>query len=164
MMIDQIANEMLIAAEITKSNSVKTIAEGLGYQPILLMNALFKGERDGKFVYVKKKDIIRIPEGIDYKNLAITEGLAESRGVIEDFIANENGLETDLSIDELRMFIPNVPELHVKIAIHTSDKLATYEITDPKDKESTYTFVTLKENVDKRFGLKQFDETKKSKK
>lgn len=162
-MIDQIVNEMLLASEELQTNKVSRIAEELGYQPILIMNALFKGERDGKFVYVKKRDIIRIADGIEFDKLQVTDGVAESRAVVEEFIANENGIETDLTIDELRTFIPNLPELHLKLAVRTSDKLSRYDFADPKDKKSVYTFITLNENVDKKFGAKQFDETKENK-
>lgn len=159
-MIDKIANEIILASVILKTNNVSKIASELGYQPILLLNALFEGERSGKFVYVKKKDLINISEDVEIEALAVTEGIMENLEQIELFIANENSIETDMSFDELRSFIPMCPELHVNIALKVSDKLATYEYADPKDKESVYTFITLKENIDKVWGAKQFDPKK----
>ena len=159
-MIDNITNEIILASQILKTNKLSRIAEELGYQPILILNALFAGESNGKLQYVKKKDIIKIDPDIAYESLLPTEGLVESREQIEEFIANENGLEVDMSFDELRSFMPMLPELHMRLAIHTSQKLATYELADPKDKDSVYMFITLKENADKRWGKKQFDASK----
>lgn len=159
-MIDKIVNEIIIASVIMKTNNLSAIAEQLGYQPILILNALFQGERDGKLLYIKKRDLIKIHEDVEVEKLAITEDLIASRDQIELFIANENGIEVDLAFEELRGFIPMLPELHLKIALYTSDKLAHYEIADPKDKESVYTFYTLKENADKYWGQKQFDAKK----
>ncbi len=160
-MVDKIVNEIIIASQIMKTNSVSRIASELGYQPILIMNALFEGERQGKFVYVKKRDIIKIHESVEIELLTPTEGIEDSREMVELFIANENSIEVDMSFEELRGFIPMLPELHLKIALYTSKKLAHYDIADPKDKESVYTFYTLKENLDKKWGKKQFVEKKK---
>jgi len=161
-MIDQIANEIILSSLLLHTNSVARIAENLGYQPILIMNALYAGERDSKFTYVKKKDIINLSEGIETSHLMITSGLRESQDQIETFITNQNRLQTDLTIEELHAFIPNLPEFHLKLAISSSRELATYEISDPKDKKSVYTFVTLKINEARKFGQKQFDATKPS--
>lgn len=159
-MIDNITNEIILASQILKTNKLSRIAEELGYQPILILNALFAGERKGKFVYVKKKDIIKIHPDVELDHLVPTDGLVESRQQIEEFIANENSLEVDMSFDELRGFMPMLPELHMRLAIHTSQKLVTYELVDPKDKDSVYIFITLKENADKQWGKKQFDASK----
>lgn len=159
-MIDKIANELIIASVLMKTNVVSEIASEIGYQPILILNALFKGERDGKFVYIKKKDIIKISPDVAVDSLGVTGGITESREMIEEFIANENSIEVDLAFEELRGFIPMLPELHLKIALFTSRKLGSYEVAEPKDKKSVYTFYSLKENVDKRWGEKQFDASK----
>lgn len=155
-MIDRIANEIIVASVIMKTNNLSAIASDLGYQPMLILNALFQAERDGKLTYIKKKDLIKIHEDVEIDSLVMTDGLIESREQIEMFIANENSIEVDMSFDELRGFLPMLPELHMKIALYTSRKLASYEFADPKDKDSVYTFYTLKENADKFWGAKQF--------
>lgn len=163
-LIDQIANELIIASQIEHTNEVSKLAEKLGYQPILIMNALYAGEKTGKFKFIAKKDIIKIDGDVTVADLAVTDGLSDSREQVELFIANLNDLEKDIWVDELHhSFIPGLAELHLKIAIYTSPKLTTYELSDPKDKESKYEFVTLVENADKQFGKKQFDYSKKKK-
>ena len=157
--VQKIANEIILASQILHTNKVSKIAEELGYQPLLIINALYFGDRDGKFTYVKKKDIIKIDPEVVIGTLALTEGISDTREQIELFIEAQNSLEKDVAIDDLRGFLPSVPELHLKIAVETSTELATYEFADPKDKESVYTFITLKDNIDKKFGTRQFDET-----
>lgn len=159
-MIDKIANEIIIASQIMKTNNLSAIAAELGYQPMLILNALYQAQRDDKLTYVKKKDIIKVAEDVEVVHLAVTEGLAESREQIELFIEFQNEMEVDMSFEELRGFLPMLPELHMKLALHTSKRLAHYEVVDPSDKDSVYTFYTLKENEGKWWGKKQFDSTK----
>lgn len=160
-MIDQIANELLIASRIMHTNVVSTIASEIGYRPMLIITALYKGTEDGKFAYHKKSDTITQGEDIDVDNLLVTEAMRELIDMIEQFIYFQNTKEeTDMTTDELMMLIGGVPDLHLKMAVHLSKKLSTYEIADPKDKKSVYTFITLTENVDKKWGTKQFNAKK----
>jgi hypothetical protein len=163
-MLDQIANELIVASVIKKTNNISALAEELGYRPILLINALYKGSRDGKFKWDRKKDLLTIAEDVEPKNLAITEGLAEMREQIEMFIANINSDEKDLSIEELEMTIGGMPRLHIDICAFTSKLLSTYEYDDPGQKKgnATYTFLTLSENLGKQWASKQYN-AKKSK-
>lgn len=162
-MIDAIANEIILASLELHTNNVSEIATGLGYQPILIINALVAGEKAGKFTYIKKKDLINISEGVEVDSLAVTDGLADSRDQVETFITNQNDMEKDIIFQELHGFIPMLPELHLKLAIRSSKFLSTYELSDPKDKQSVYTFITLAYNLDKKWGTKQFDASKPSK-
>lgn len=163
-MVDKIANELILASLELHTNNISLIAKELGYQPILIMNALFAGEKAGKFRYDRKKDIlVDIDEDLIIEQLQITEGLVESMEQIELFMEAENAIEVDLTLDEIRKFIPMFPELHMKLGLKVSRKLSTYQLADPKDPESVYTFVTLKENAEKQWGAKQFD-AKKAKK
>lgn len=156
-MIDQIANEVIIASQLLHTNNVSRIAEQIGYRPMLIITALYKAGDDGKFTYNKKTDTISIAEDVEVGSLNCTEAITELSGLIEDFTYYLNREEKDMSIEELEMMIGGVPRLHIEMAIFISKNLTSYELTDPKDKKSTYTFVTLQENADKKFGTKQFD-------
>lgn len=156
MVIDSIANELVIASLVKHTNNVSALASELGYKPLLIMNALYDGDRSGKFKYDSKKDIITIDSEVEAEKLAVTESLSDLREQIEQFIYNINLLEKDMSIEEMQMFLPGTPVLHIKMCIYTSEKLTTYDLADKKDKKSVYTFVTLKENADKQYGKKQF--------
>ena len=62
-----------------------------------------------------------------------------------------------MSAEELSTWLPGASATRLKMFAYTENELATYELSDPKDKESTYTFITLKGNEDKLWGKKQFD-------
>ncbi len=159
-MIDQIANEVMIASMLMHTNNVSRIAEQIGYRPMLIITALYRAGELGKFTYNKKQDTIQISEDVDLDNLAVTEAMTELVDLMEQFMTYLNAEEKDMSIEELVMLLGGVPDLHIKIAAHVSKRLTTYELAQPKDKKSVYTFITLKENVEKQFGKKQFDATK----
>jgi hypothetical protein len=159
-MIDQIANELMLASMLMHTNNVSRIAEEIGYRPLLIITALYRGVEQGKLVYNKKQDTIQIQEGVEVDSLALTEAMTELIDLVEQFMVYMNAEEKDMSLEELQMLLAGVPILHIKIAAHMSQKLTTYELAQPKDKKSVYTFITLKENVDKQWGKKQFDATK----
>lgn len=160
-MIDSIVNELLMASRILHTNKVSRIAEEIGYKPILIINAMYRGAETGKLTYDKKHDTLTISPDVEVEHLGVSEGMSELSEQVELLITYLNGEEKDMSIEELRLFLGGqTPELHVKIAVMASTNLATYEIADPKDKESVYTFITLKENRLRKWGTKQFDASK----
>jgi hypothetical protein len=161
-MIDLIANELMIASTLLHTNNLSRIAEEIGYKPILIINAYYHAADMGKFTYDKKTDTIKISEDVEIEKLVITEGLHELMEQLELLATYLSREEKDMSIEELQMLLGGTPELHIKIAATASPELTTYEFTDPKDKKSTYTFITLKENAEHKWGQKQFD-AKKSK-
>ena len=161
-MIDQIANELLVASKILGSNNVSHIAQEIGYRPMLIITALYRAGKSGKFTYDKKSDTITPGGDIAYEQLQLTEGMSELVELVEEFITYMNEEEKDMTYDELIMLLGGVPELHIKMVAFTSNKLTTYDYADPKDKKSVYTFITRKENAEKQWGSKQFN-AKKSK-
>lgn len=164
-MIDQITNELILASVIKKTNKVSTIAGEIGYKPMLIINALYRGQETGKLKYSQKKDIFTIHDDVELEHLTTTEGINEVREQLELFARYMAETEQDVSVEELQMkFLPGTPELHIRIAVYSSKVLTSYEVADPKDRESVYTFVTLKENADKQWGMKQFVAKKKDKK
>lgn len=156
-MIDELANELMIASQIMHTNNVTAIANEIGYKPILIFNALYRGAETGKFVYNKKTDTITISEDVEIESLAVSEGITELIEQIEMLTTYLNAEEKDMSIEEMQMLLGGTPALHVRMAALTSKKLATYQIRDPKDKKSSYTYITLVENLAKEYGHKQFN-------
>jgi hypothetical protein len=161
-MIDRIGNEMIVASLVLHTNSVDRIAGELQYNPVLVINALYRAEDQGKVKYDSKTKTFSIYEEVDVPNLAITEnflGHEEDIDVneqIAQLIRNLNQDETDMSVEELVSWIPGSAPIKFKVFAYVHPELATYELTDPKDSKSVYTFVTLKENLGKNWGAKQF--------
>lgn len=160
-MIDQLANELIITSHLLGTNNIDLIGQEIGYRPLLITNGLYRGQEAGKFVWDKKKNIIVISEDVAVEELDVTEGIRELAEQIEIFITYlNNDTQTDMTLEEMMMFLGGTPTLHIRMAAFVSPKLTTYDIADPKDKESVYTFVTLKENAEQEFGRKQFDASK----
>lgn len=155
-----IANEMLLAKEVMKTNSIDNIAAQLGYSPVLIINALYQGERDGKLVYNRKQQTLQASEGVDVEKLALGEGFTTIGDFdvsieLENLIRNLNGEGNDMSAEELMGWL-GISDVRIKMIALVNPNLAMYELTDLKDRKSTYTFITLKENEGKRWGDKQF--------
>lgn len=155
--IDKIVNEIIIASSVMKTNNLSRIAQEIGHRPVLIFCAMYRAGETGKFTYNKKRDTIKIDADVEPKALAVTEGLSELIDIIEIYTAYLNSDEKDVTTDELRMTFGGISDTHIDMALLKSDRLATYEFADPSDKKSVYTFITLKENIDKKFGVKQFD-------
>lgn len=154
---DNITNEIIIMSTILKTNNVSRVAESVGYKPLLIMNALYKGNADGKISYNSKRDTFSISEDVVPEKLAITETMVELTEQVEMFIGYMNVEKKDITIDELQLFLAGTPEQYIKLAVFSSDKLASYELAQPGDKKSVYTFVTLKDNLAHQWGKKQFN-------
>jgi len=123
---------------------------------------LYEGERLGKFKWDRKKGILTVDYEVLANKPAVMESTLDLCHTIEELIRNLNSDEKDMSFEELFInWLPGVAEMHVRMAVRVSQLLTTYELTDPKDKESTYTFITLAENLSKEWGRKQFNVSKK---
>lgn len=155
-MIDGLTNELIIASKVLGTNNVTKIAEEIGYKPLIIMNALWSGDTNGKFKYNKKKDNITLSPDLEPELLSVSEAMNELIDQLELFTTFRNKEERDETVGDIVAFLGGTPELHIKIAVFASKKLTSYTLADPKDKKSKYTFVTLKENADKQFGTKAF--------
>lgn len=158
MMIDQVANEVIIAAHLLHTNDVNRIAQELGHRPLLIITGLYKAQELGKIEWDEKKDLIKVSPEVTEKLLFTTEATQELTELLDQFIYHMNtNKERDVSVEELTMLLGGVPELHIKMAAFKSDRLSTYELADPADKKSVYTFLTLNKNLEKQWGKNQFD-------
>lgn len=163
-MLDGIVNELMVASHILHTNNVTRIASELGYQPLLIMNALSEGNRRGTFAYNRKRDTLDIAEGIEVDRLGLSEGVRDLGEQLAIFIGDMNSRESDLWIRRLAEFVPGTTELQIQLAVHSNPDLTTYDLPDPRDKKSVYRFITLTANADKQWGSKQFIEPPKGKK
>lgn len=165
-MIDQIGNEMIVASMVMHTNNVDRIAAVLMYSPVLIINALYAAEDAGKIKYNEKAKTFSIYEDVEPSTLSITEHFLGNEPEIDvkeeivQLIRNLNKDEKDMSAEELSTWIPGSTAERFKIFAYVTPELAMYEIADPKDKQSVYTFLTLKGNEDKLWGKKQFDSKK----
>lgn len=155
-MIDEIVNELLVSTQLLTTNNVTRIATEIGYQPLLIMNALSEGNRRGAFKYDMKKDTIDPAEGIEFDKLALTDGTRELGNQLAILISDLNSREQDIWIKRLSEFVPGVTELQLRLAVYSNPDITEYDAQDPRDKKSIYTFITRTDNADKLWGTKQF--------
>lgn len=153
---DQIANELIVLSHLTKSNSVPHLQELLGYQPLMVHNAITSALAAGKITaYNRKKGIITVDPEVQIHALQPTVAMRGLSDEIEYFMREANSREWDISMDELQLQLMMPSPTRIEIAVYLNPKLETYGIVPQKDKNTVYTFVTLKENVDKEWGRKQ---------
>lgn len=163
-MLDYIANEMLIAKAVMQTNSLDRIAGELQYAPILISNALYDGERSGKLIFNRKSRTIEAGEDVEVQRLAVSP---EFFGVgnddinlpeqLELLIRNLNSDQIDMSVEELATWLPGFSPVKIKMMVYLNPVLTSYEVVDPGNKESVYTFISLAENATKLWGQKQFN-------
>ncbi len=154
----RILNEMAILSEVKQTNSVPYLQELLGYQPLMIHNAITQGLEDGTVASFKRKN--GAIEFTDKTRQPVTKNNEMMGDEIEYFVREANAREWDITIDELQLQLLTPVDTHIRIAIYANPKLTTYELADPKQKKSVYTFVTLTDNKDKQFGKKQFKGSK----
>jgi hypothetical protein len=160
--IHEVAAELAQLHAVYPKASVSTLASNLGYQPLLIMNGLAYGNEIGLFHYKQKKDkIIKGKNPWQYEVSSYIRQLAYNVRVV---VVRENNREMDVSLDMLEQsWLTTTLPAHLKLAIRIleySGEFITYELSDPDDLASLYTFITLKQNIDRNWGLKQFKQKK----
>ena len=158
---DQLARQMAVYSVVSKVKKVSSIADTTGLSPLQVTNAVFAGERLGLFTVKrdKKQTIDKIEVSDEqYADIVLVgsnfgEGVENVVEHIIEFIANRNGVERDVE-ESTVMFLARVPDAMITVALEVvknSDRVYTYQYTDPLDKDSTYTYFTLPENKDKKW-------------
>ena len=157
----KLANEIALLSYQTGSNSVPHLQELLGYQPLMMHNAITQGLEDGKFTkYDRKKGLVTVDPELELSQLQLTPAVMNMSVEIEYFIREANSREWDITLDELQLQLMLADSVHINMAIFVNSNLATYELSPPKDKKTRYVFVTLKGNEGKLWGTKQLKEGK----
>lgn len=154
-------NELAIISHLSKSNSLSYLQGITGMSPLMLHNCMVQAERDGKIKYDRKHANFQLDEEVALNKLAITESTANFVEAIEYFIAEANDRESDITIDELQNLTGMADDILIRLAVFKSPLLSSYELSPVGDKETVYTFVTLTENADRQWGLKQLKPKKK---
>lgn len=160
-----------LIAVYSYNNNVKSIngeggiAAALGLPALAIINALYAGERYDIFSVKRKKDGFDKIAVSDEQFATIIKNeysfgtqFIDLYKAIEELIRNVNSREGDLNRDQLLLWTggvsPAVFDTVLYILVEKGD-IVSYDITDSKDKHSTYTFLTLAENAGKKWGLKQ---------
>lgn len=165
----EIAMQIAIMHELHPKDTISELAAKLMYSPIFIINALDEGEKMELFSRQKDKDMLVASSGVDYSSFVGTELGQENARVQEEIvrvIASANQDEQDVEDKTLELWLRGIRPSDTEIALHVLRQtgfIATYDLKNPKDKKSHYTFHTLQPNVGKEWGAKQFVEQPKKK-
>lgn len=155
----QIRNE----AEPVEKITMGKIAQELMYPPLFLINALDLGVSRGVLEHDYESDELKVVK--EPASTHMGEEVNWLKNALEDKVRYENDRENDLSLGLVQQWCTGVRPSAAELALRrlVLDRvLAEYELTDPKDKDSVYTFYTLIGNKDKQWGKKQFKSEKKN--
>lgn len=153
----QIRDQIVKANKLHPDWTISRIASELGYSPLFIIEALHLGEIEGDFKRDEEKDTlvdVQWPERVSSSELL--DDLYES---IHKVVGYFNAKEMDIEEGLMWQWLNGVRPLMIEFTIDDlvmGDKIAKYDLTDPKDEKSVYTFLTLPENKDKQWGRKQF--------
>jgi hypothetical protein len=135
------------------------LAGELMYPPLFLINALDKGKQLGVFEHDYETDELRLVG--EFESVYMGGEVTSLMGAILVKVGQLNGKEEDVSLGLLQSWCMGVRPSAAELALRrlTLDKsLAEYDLVDPKDEKSVYTFYTLYKNRGEQWGKKQFKE------
>ena len=154
---NQILDQIVKAHKLHSDWTISRIASELGYSPLFIIEALHLGEAHGDFKRDEEKDMLVDVQGLDrVSSSAQLDHIYESvRNVVSYFNEKEMDIEEGLMWQWLNGIRPLMIEFTIDDLVMT-DKIVKYNLTDPEDLKNVYTFLTLPENKDKKWGRKQF--------
>lgn len=148
-------NELAILSHIMQTNSIGALQEIVGIPPLQLHNILTQAQADGKIKYNRKKSNFTLDADLDLDTLAITDGMSQFIEEVELYVADANSRESDITTDQLALAAGMRDDTLIRLAVFKSSKLASYELSPVKDKKTVYTFATLADNLDHKWGERQ---------
>lgn len=171
---EQLARQMAVYSVLSKTKNVAALAQAIGLSPLQVTNAVFEGERLDLFTVVrdKKLTIEKIEVSTEqFDAIAMLpsnfgEGVANVAEHIVEFVKNRNSVERDVE-ETTAMMLARVPDAMFAVALEVakqSGAIESYPVVDPLDKDSTYNYLTLPGNKDKKWYRVDFKTTKNKKK
>lgn len=160
-MLWQLRNEVEPVEPITMAG----LATELMYPPLFLINALEYGKTLGILEHDYKTDKVTVLKDAPTTHMGMEVTMLMN--ALEDKIRYENAKEQDLTLGLIQQWCTGVRPSAAELALRRlvlDNVLYEYDLADPKDKKSVYTFYTLVENKDKNYGKKQFKPIKKENK
>jgi DNA-binding MarR family transcriptional regulator len=162
--------QIAVFHELYPKETISDLAHRLMYSPVFVINALDEGEKMELFSRIKGEDKLIATTPVDYQTMMGLEFGTEQTRIQNELlraIASANKDEDDVEEGTLQAWCRGIRPSDIELALHTLQKIdfvSKYELANPKDKESKYTFYTLRINEGKEWGLKQFKDLKPAKK
>ena len=166
----EIAMQIAVFHELYPKETISELAARMMYSPVFIINALDEGEKMELFSRVKDKDKLIATTPVDYATMMGLEFGQEQTRIQNEIlraVASANADQNDVEEGTLQLWLRGIRPGDVELALHVLQKIdfiAKYEIANPKELKSKYTFYTLRINEGKNWGLKQFKEVNTKKK
>ena len=155
--VRQILDQMVKAHKLHPDWTISRIASELGYSPLFIIEALHLGEAHGDFKRDEENDTLVDVKWLD--RVSSSEQLDHIYESVRNVVYYFNEKEMDIEEGLMWQWLNGIRPLMIEFTIDDlvmGNKIAKYDLTDPKDAENVYTFLTLPENKDKQWGTKQF--------
>jgi hypothetical protein len=172
--LKEIVWQIAILHEMHPKDTVSEIAGRLMLSPLYIINALDEGEKMELFQRQRDKkgevtEVLDTVAPIDWKNLGSDVAGADIQrlqGEILRAISTANANENDIEDGMLQAWCRGIKPSAVEMALRflfQGGIIDNYELADPADKKSVYTFHTLRPNNENQWGKKQFKAKKEKK-
>lgn len=169
----QIVWQIAVMHELYPKDTISEIASKLALSPIFIINALDEGERMEFFKRKRDKkggltEVLETIAPVDWQSLEGDEFGPDYERVQTEImvaVANANRDEQDLELGTIMAWCRGINPSAVEVALaflYHKVMLGRYELADPADAKSKYTFYTLRDNGINQWGKKQFKKEKKS--
>jgi hypothetical protein len=160
--------------DLYPKETISELAARLMFSPIFIINALDLAEQMELLQRKKDKkggltEILEAVVPFKWENLEGNEFGTDNKRVQDEIlraVASANVDENDVEDGTLQAWCRGLKPCEIELAITFLTRqniLADYELADPGDKKSVYTFHSLATNVSNQWGIKQF-KAKKAKK
>lgn len=165
----EIARQLAVMVELFPDMTISEIASELGFSPIFIINAIAEGER---MELIKRTanyndDKLELITALDLENnggFLFGEENSRLQREITQLLNDLAEKEEDIEHNQLAAWLRGVRPSGIEISLHVLkqlDIIDSYQLADPKDPKSKYTFYTLMRNSKFRWGKKQFSAGKK---
>lgn len=168
---NELAVQIAVLAGLHPEWSMSQIAKAIGWAPLFLMNALEEGQAMELFTFNREEDTITltISDPLNGSNMySMGDEVARLTDEILYAVATANKLEQDISLEQLQWaWLSGMPPAHIELAVaglKSADLIREYQLNDPFDEESIYTFFSLSGNEENKWGSKQFKPRSKASK
>lgn len=171
----EIVWQMAVLREMYPKETISELASRLMLSPIFIINALDEAEKMELFRRTKNKkgeltEVLETMSPVDWESLEGPEFGEDIMRLQEEMVravASANSDENDVESGTLQAWCRGIRPSAIEIALeflYHKVILGRYELADPGDEKSVYTFYSLRVNVANKWGAKQFKKAKKAKK
>lgn len=160
----EIARQLAVMVELHPEMTISEMAAELAFSPIFIINAIAEGKRMELIQRTDKfeDDKLELISPLDLEQqggFLFGEENSRLQREITQLLNDLAEEEKDIEHNQLEFWVRGVRPSALEISLHVLkqlDIIDSYELADPSDKKSKYTFYTLMRNSSHRWGRKQF--------